>query len=154
MFAGDHIWLDMFNHLFDLERHYPSYNVRDLETNDLNVHQDILSILNDDISARYANYTNQTEGTEGRTFDLLVGHFLGIDHAGHTFYANHSEIERKVVETEQNIEEIIKALDNDTVLILYGDHGMTNDGNHGGGTQDELRTRLFGYSKSGFPMLK
>jgi len=25
-------------------------------------------------------------------FDLLACHFLGIDHAGHTFYANHTEI--------------------------------------------------------------
>jgi len=58
IFAGDHIWLDMFKHLFDLERHYPSYNVRDLETNDLNVHQDILTVLSNDISARYETYNN------------------------------------------------------------------------------------------------
>ena len=31
---------------------------------------------------------------------------------------------------------------------------MTNDGNHGGGTQNEIKTVLFAYSKGGFPMLK
>jgi phosphatidylinositol glycan class O len=44
-------------------------------------------------------------------------------------------------------------MDNETVLLLYGDHGMTNDGNHGGGSLNEIKTVLFGYSKSGFPML-
>jgi len=52
------------------------------------------------------------------------------------------------------IKDIISALDDDTVLLVYGDHGMTNDGNHGGGTSEELKTVLFGYHKGGFPMLK
>ena len=69
-----------------------------------------------------------------RNFDLLVCHLLGIDHAGHTFHANHTEIERKVIETEEILSDVISAMDNDTILLLYGDHGMTNDGNHGGGT--------------------
>ena len=81
-------------------------------------------------------------------------HFLGIDHAGHTFNANHSEIERKVIETEKYIEDVIKHMDNDTILLIYGDHGMTNDGNHGGATFNEMRTVLFGYTKTGFPMMK
>ena len=81
-------------------------------------------------------------------------HFLGIDHAGHTFNANHSEIERKVIETEKYIEDVIKHMDNDTILLLYGDHGMTNDGNHGGATPNEMKTVLFGYTKTGFPMMK
>lgn len=45
-------------------------------------------------------------------------------------------------------------MDDDTVLLLYGDHGMTNDGNHGGGSDNEIKTVLFGYTKGGFPMLK
>ena len=84
---------------------------------------------------------------------MFITHLLGIDHAGHTFYANHSEIERKIIETDEILEDIVKNLDNDTIFILYGDHGMTNDGNHGGGSDNELKTVLFGYSKGGFPML-
>jgi hypothetical protein len=45
-------------------------------------------------------------------------------------------------------------MDNNTVLLLFGDHGLTPDGNHGGGTEEEIRTVLFGYTKSGFPLLK
>ena len=80
-------------------------------------------------------------------------HLLGIDHAGHTFNANHTEIERKVLETQDKIKDVIANMDNDTVLMLYGDHGMTNDGNHGGGTQNEIKTVLFAYTKGGFPMM-
>ena len=142
VFTGDHIWLDMFGNLFDSEKHYPSFNVRDLDTNDVNVHKDVLEILENE------------KKSDNRTFDLLVCHFIGIDHAGHTFYANHSEIERKVKDTQEILWDVVNAMDDDTVLLLYGDHGMTNDGNHGGGTQNELKTVLFGYYKKGFPMLK
>lgn len=38
--------------------------------------------------------------------------------------------------------------------MLYGDHGMTNEGNHGGGSQNEIKTVMFAYYKSGFEILK
>lgn len=44
-------------------------------------------------------------------------------------------------------------MDNNTILMLYGDHGMTVEGNHGGDSEKEIRTVFFAYSKSGFPML-
>ena len=36
VFAGDFIWLDMFGDFFDRSYPYPSFNVRDLDTLDLN----------------------------------------------------------------------------------------------------------------------
>ena len=142
IFYGDHIWGPLFGPYLDNETYIPSYNVRDLDTNDKGVHKDLIQFLK-----------NQTANPHERYFDLFVTHLLGIDHAGHTFYANHSEIERKIIETDEILEDIVKNLDNDTVLLVYGDHGMTNDGNHGGGSDNELKTVLFGYSKGGFPML-
>ena len=125
----------MFGEYFDKENHYPSYNVRDLDTNDVNVHLDILDALK-------------------KPFDLLVCHFLGIDHAGHSFYVTHPELERKITETEDKIASVIENMDNNTILMLYGDHGMTSDSNHGGGSANEIRAAFFAYSKSGFPMLQ
>ncbi len=43
-------------------------------------------------------------------------------------------------------------MDDHTTLIVFGDHGMTVDGNHGGGSELELRTVLFAYQKLKFPM--
>ena len=50
-------------------------------------------------SVFYYEILNSPDKNDTRNFDLLVAHLLGIDHAGHTFHANHSEIERKVVDT-------------------------------------------------------
>lgn len=38
-------------------------------------------------------------------------------------------------------------MDNDTVLIINGDHGMTLAGNHGGDSPKEIRTAFFAYTK-------
>ena len=35
-----------------------------------------------------------------------------------------------------------------TVLIIASDHGMTSDGNHGGGSPNETETIIFGYIKN------
>ncbi len=45
-------------------------------------------------------------------------------------------------------------MDDDTVLIVFGDHGMTNEGNHGGGSENELRSVVFAHHKKGFPFKK
>jgi phosphatidylinositol glycan class O len=42
-------------------------------------------------------------------------------------------------------------MDDKTTLIVYGDHGMTEDGNHGGGSELELRTVFFAYQKQRLP---
>ena len=43
-------------------------------------------------------------------------------------------------------------MDDKTTLICFGDHGMTEDGNHGGGSELEMRTVMFAYQHTPFPM--
>ena len=43
-------------------------------------------------------------------------------------------------------------MDNDTVVLVFGDPGMTDNGGHGGETNGEIRTVLFAYSKGGLPI--
>jgi phosphatidylinositol glycan class O len=40
-------------------------------------------------------------------------------------------------------------MSNDTVLMVIGDHGMTEDGNHGGDSDEETGTVIFGITKEG-----
>jgi len=47
---------------------------------------------------------------------------------------------------------MIDKLDEDTVMLVFGDHGMTDQGGHGGESDEELRTIFFAYTKGGFPM--
>ena len=37
--------------------------------------------------------------------------------------------------------------------MVIGDHGMNEQGNHGGGTEQETNTIIFGYSKKAFPII-
>lgn len=43
---------------------------------------------------------------------------------------------------------VIKRLKNDTLLVVMGDHGMTDTGDHGGESQKETDAALFLYSSS------
>ena len=40
----------------------------------------------------------------------------------------------------------METLDDDTVLFVMGDHGMTRTGDHGGDSDDEVQAALFVYS--------
>lgn len=61
-------------------------------------------------------------------WDLLVAHYLGVDHAGHRYGPNHPEMARKLNETNSRLRKIIKFLPPDAVLYVVGDHGMTESG--------------------------
>jgi len=75
----------------------------------------------------------------------MLAHMIGLDCAGHTFGSRHPEIERKLLETEAFIAKVIKLMDDETTLVIFGDHGMTEEGNHGGDTILEMRTGVFAY---------
>ncbi|CDW75957.1 gpi ethanolamine phosphate transferase 3-like [Stylonychia lemnae] len=136
VFAGDFIWLDMFSQYFDVVYPYPSFNVADLDTLDIGASNDMLKVV------KLQNFT------------LLIGHIIGVDHAGHTYGPQHIETERKLNDTEAIIKQIIDLMDDKTTLLVFGDHGMTDGGNHGGGTDNELRTAFFAYAKQGLPNKK
>jgi hypothetical protein len=38
-------------------------------------------------------------------------------------------------------------MDHSQILLITGDHGMRDNGNHGGGTHEETSSFLFAYSK-------
>jgi GPI ethanolamine phosphate transferase 3 subunit O len=80
-------------------------------------------------------------------WDLIIAHFLGVDHCGHSFGPNNIEIKRKLKDIDNTIEFVSQHIDNETLLVIIGDHGMTETGDHGGDSQLELETALFFYSK-------
>ena len=72
-----------------------------------------------------------------------MAHLLGVDHAGHTFDIDHPEMDRKMREIDSLLKEIHRAMDDNTTLVILGDHGMIDDGNHGGELYEEKSTLLF-----------
>lgn len=80
-------------------------------------------------------------------WDLLVAHFLGVDHCGHKYGPTHYEMTRKLTEMNDVIKKLVETIDDDTMLLVMGDHGMTSTGDHGGGSEDETDALLFAFSK-------
>lgn len=78
---------------------------------------------------------------------LLIAHFLGVDHAGHRHGVFHLEMDRKLRQMSNELEWTMKNMDNNTVLFVFGDHGMNDFGDHGGASDIEVNSALFVYSK-------
>ncbi|KTW25620.1 hypothetical protein T552_03480 [Pneumocystis carinii B80] len=133
-FLGDDTWISLYPTYFESNITYPfdSFNVWDLDTVDNNINSYLFPLLND---------------TETTKWDILIVHYLGLDHAGHKYGPNHHETYRKLSEMDSSIRRIISKLQNDTLLIVLGDHGMDERGNHGGDSLDEVVSALWIYNK-------
>ncbi|KAM9735635.1 GPI ethanolamine phosphate transferase 3 [Menidia menidia] len=130
VFMGDDTWESLFPKKFHRSLPFPSFNVKDLHTVDNGILQHL--------------YTTMV----GDSWDVLVAHFLGVDHCGHRFGPDHPAMADKLTQMDRVIRSVIDRLQNDTLLVLMGDHGMTDTGDHGGESQKETDAALFLYSPS------
>ncbi|XP_037706966.1 GPI ethanolamine phosphate transferase 3 isoform X5 [Choloepus didactylus] len=128
VFMGDDTWKDLFPAAFSQAFFFPSFNVRDLHT----VDNGILEHL----------YPTVDSGE----WDVLIAHFLGVDHCGHKHGPHHPEMAKKLSQMDQVIQGLVERLENDTLLVVAGDHGMTMNGDHGGDSELEVSAALFLYS--------
>lgn len=133
---GDDTWHALFPGYFEeeLSRPYDSFNVWDLHTVDNGVNEHLFPLLHSENATRW---------------DVLVGHYLGVDHAGHRYGPDHSAMAAKISQMDQVIRQIMDALDDKTLLVVMGDHGMDSKGDHGGESDDEVEAALWMYSKRG-----
>ncbi|XP_033210819.1 GPI ethanolamine phosphate transferase 3 isoform X2 [Belonocnema kinseyi] len=129
VFMGDDTWIKLFPGKFLRQFPAPSFNVWDLDTVDQEVEKRIFPEL------------------KKKDWSLLVAHTLGVDHCGHKHGANHPEMTRKLNETNNLIKRVVDALEKDMILIVIGDHGMTETGDHGGASPNEVEAGMFVYSK-------
>ncbi|KAI0338745.1 hypothetical protein BDW22DRAFT_671444 [Trametopsis cervina] len=137
-FMGDDTWTTVYPDSFAPNMSYPydSFNVEDLHTVDNGVIEHIFPLLRD----------------ESKPWDFLVGHFLGVDHVGHRVGPDHPVMKTKLQQMDRVLRDIVDLLDDDTLLILMGDHGMDRKGDHGGDTELEVTAAMWFYSK-GQPLL-
>lgn len=132
VFMGDDTWTGLYPRRFVRSFPYPSFNVWDLDT------------VDDGVLAHLYNEMDFDD------WKLIVAHFLGVDHCGHRYGPSHPEMSRKLTQMNDVIEKVIKRLDDDTVLFVIGDHGMTSTGDHGGESTNEINAAMFAYSKRPF----
>ena len=83
-------------------------------------------------------------------WSLVIGHMLGVDHCGHTFGSLTPHIGKKLFEIDSFIDDVINIVDKDTLVMTFGDHGMTISGDHGGESEHETDAALYVYAPKGF----
>jgi phosphatidylinositol glycan class O len=79
-FLGDTTWGQLFPRAWAWSRPYPCFNVRDLHTVDDGIAQHLPAAL------------AQPEAWSG----LLVAHYLGVDHCGHSYGVGSPEMAAKL----------------------------------------------------------
>ncbi len=145
-FVGDDTWVDLFPNQFDDSHPYPSFNTRDLDTVDNGCLLHLPRLLE-------SFGSSSSMGKMGKFFELIVVHFLGVDHVGHTYGPHNEHMDAKLNQMDDTLQAILTKVDNSTkkcqVIFVFGDHGMTEDGNHGGGTEEETNAGLFAHFSPG-----
>lgn len=131
-FMGDDTWMGLFPGKFKHAHPYDSFNVEDLHTVDNGVIEHIFP---------YLAAENATE------WDLLIGHFLGVDHVGHRVGPDRLTMRDKLKQMDDVLRDVVQALDDRTLLVVLGDHGMNPKGDHGGDSDLETAAALWLYSK-------
>ena len=148
---GDDTWVDLFPTQFDDSNPYPSFNTRDLDTVDDGCLEHLPRLLSNLGGGERLGVENDTSDEE--QFELLVAHFLGVDHVGHTYGPHDRHMTEKLAQMDDALSYVLETIastptDSCRAALVFGDHGMTEDGNHGGGTEDETNAALFmHYSK-------
>ncbi|XP_015890563.3 GPI ethanolamine phosphate transferase 2 isoform X2 [Ziziphus jujuba] len=123
---GDETWLKLFPGLFLRHDGVSSFFVKDTVQVDQNVSRHLPNEL------------------IKHDWDLLILHYLGLDHVGHIGGRNSLLMAPKLKEMDDVVKmihtsSILNQANNNghTLLVVVSDHGMTENGNHGGSSYEE-----------------
>ncbi|KAI9006224.1 hypothetical protein BC832DRAFT_523193, partial [Gaertneriomyces semiglobifer] len=133
VFMGDDTWETMYPNLMTESYPYPSLEVWDLHTVDNGILNHLVPTLR-----------------RPEEWDLLIAHFLGVDHAGHRYGPSHPAMAEKLMQMDGILRDIFAGVDDETAVFVIGDHGMDQKGDHGGDSENEVNAGLFIYTKKGF----
>lgn len=146
---GDDTWKALFPSQFSEYHVFDSFNTKDLDTVDIGIYSHLWEDRKDwRISADIVHDDGGCKSSVIRSSDwkLLITHFLGVDHIGHTYHAYHPKMSNRLKWMDEILEQIVSCLPDDALLVVLGDHGMTMEGEHGGASIDEIDSGLFVYS--------
>ncbi|KAG8353699.1 GPI ethanolamine phosphate transferase 2 [Fusarium venenatum] len=126
---GDDTWLKLFPNTFDREDGTTSFFVADFTEVDNNVTRNIAPEL------------------ENNDWGLMVLHYLGLDHIGHKAGPKSPNMVPKQEEMDSVVQTLFEAMKtkphlDSTLLVLCGDHGMNDAGNHGASSPGETSPAL------------
>ncbi|KAI8144828.1 hypothetical protein BJV82DRAFT_606405 [Fennellomyces sp. T-0311] len=131
-FMGDDTWVNLYPEVFhDRNKTFESdsFKMFDLHTVDNRILERLWPLMED-----------QSD------WQVAIAHFLGVDHCGHTYGPSHPSMASKLSQMNDVIDRLSQYVDEDTLLVVMGDHGMSVEGDHGGESVEELMSGLFLYS--------
>ncbi|EGW35075.1 major facilitator superfamily protein [Spathaspora passalidarum NRRL Y-27907] len=126
-FFGDDTWLRLFPDQFSEVDGTNSFFVSDFTEVDHNVTRHLDNQLS------------------GNNWDGLILHYLGLDHIGHKGGPESVYMKSKQEEMDQVLKRLYTYAEKsreDIVIVLMGDHGMNEIGNHGGSSIGETSAAL------------
>ncbi|KIW09490.1 uncharacterized protein PV09_00368 [Verruconis gallopava] len=126
---GDDTWLKLFPNMFGRADGTSSFFVSDFTEVDNNVTRHVPHELRVD------------------DWNAMIMHYLGLDHIGHKSGPKSPNMVPKQEEMDSIVKEIYEAMTSmnhltSTLLVLCGDHGMNDGGNHGGSSPGETSPAL------------
>ncbi|KAI3338898.1 alkaline-phosphatase-like protein [Ustulina deusta] len=126
---GDDTWLKLFPGIFDRTDGTTSFFVSDFTEVDNNVTRHIADELRND------------------DWNTMVLHYLGLDHIGHKTGPRGPNMIPKQREMDTVVRQIYEAMEahehlQSALLVLCGDHGMNDAGNHGASSPGETSAAL------------
>ncbi|KFP08492.1 GPI ethanolamine phosphate transferase 2, partial [Calypte anna] len=130
IFYGDDTWVKLFPKHFVEYDGTTSFFVSDFTEVDDNVTRHLDRVL------------------KREDWDLLILHYLGLDHIGHMTGPNSPLVGPKLHEMDNILKKIhISLLSKEedslpNLLVVCGDHGMSETGSHGGSSEGEILTPL------------
>uniref|UniRef100_A0A8C6B8Z5 Phosphatidylinositol glycan anchor biosynthesis class G (EMM blood group) n=1 Tax=Monodon monoceros TaxID=40151 RepID=A0A8C6B8Z5_MONMO len=131
IFYGDETWVKLFPKHFVEYDGTTSFFVSDYTEVDDNVTRHLDKVL------------------KRHDWDVLILHYLGLDHIGHISGPNSPLIGRKLSEMDSVLMKIHTSLLSEeretllpNLLVLCGDHGMSEAGGHGASSVEEVNTAM------------
>ncbi|XP_045145425.1 GPI ethanolamine phosphate transferase 2 isoform X1 [Echinops telfairi] len=131
IFYGDETWVRLFPKHFVEHDGTTSFFVSDYTEVDDNVTRHLETVLKRD------------------DWDVLILHYLGLDHIGHLSGPHSPLVGHKLSEMDSVLMKIHLALLSKerasllpSLLVLCGDHGMSETGSHGASSMEEVSTPL------------
>ncbi|KAF6160687.1 hypothetical protein GIB67_019627 [Kingdonia uniflora] len=123
---GDETWIKLFPGVFARHDGVTSFFVKDTTEVDYNVSRHLKAEL------------------VAEDWNILILHYLGLDHVGHIGGRNSILMTPKLKEMDEVIKLIHTSMvqrpehcQEQTLLMVVSDHGMTYNGNHGGSSYEE-----------------
>jgi len=124
---GDNIWDKSFKILSDKSFTHCGLSKTDLVNNEILVYN---------------------KAREDSHIDVRFIHTIAVDAFGHVYGdVNVEKIKEAQIRADDFLNDIYRDMDDDTLLVVTSDHGVKNDGAHGGSSKHEMASFCGFYSK-------